>query len=85
MIEIISYPSIMSYAGMLRNTITSDSYPPSASSDCDSKSVAAKTVTDKLYLDLNDLDKGNARIKRQILTFSTLEKGDRIETRELLQ
>lgn len=40
---------------------------------------------DRIYLDLNELDKENARIKKQIIKFNQLDKVERREVREMLQ
>lgn len=39
---------------------------------------------DRIYIDLNDIDKVNARIKKQLQKYETLEKNERKETRQNL-
>ena len=74
----------MSYAGMLRNTITTVSSDHESTGTNDNKprnSASINKQQDKIYLELNDIDKVNARIKRQILNYSNLEKNERQEAR----
>ena len=47
-------------------------------------STQVRVEIDRIYLRLNDIDKNNARIKKQIQRFETLDKGERKETRDLL-
>lgn len=51
----------------------------------DASSSYQKVEVDKIYLDLNDIDKLNARIKKQLQKYSTLEDQERKETRSNLQ
>ncbi|CDW85647.1 vam3 target membrane receptor (t-snare) [Stylonychia lemnae] len=51
----------------------------------DASSSYQKIEVDKIYLDLNDIDKLNARIKKQLQKYSVLEDQERKETRSNLQ
>ena len=69
---------------MLRNTITTVSSDHESTGTNDNKprnSASINKQQDKIYLELNDIDKVNARIKRQILNYSNLEKNERQEAR----
>ncbi len=57
------------------------SFEPRSSND--SRSI--KIVVDAVYLKLNELDKINARIKKNIIVFKDLDPPQRRKVRELLQ
>ena len=44
-----------------------------------------KIEVDRLYIEINQIDKQNARIKRKLENFGALDKMERKETRSLLQ
>lgn len=76
----------MSYAGLKTQR---DSMESSSDSDQPRLSQASSTQVrievDRLFLELNELDKVNSRIKKQLLRFATLDKSERAGVRELLQ
>jgi hypothetical protein len=43
---------------------------PSVEYSSDPSTVQAKIIVDKMYLEINEVDKNNARIKKQILKFN---------------
>lgn len=62
----------MSYAGMLRNTLSEYPGSESEASGVSSTRRGARAPQDGLYLKLNEIDSQNARIKKQILRFGEL-------------
>jgi hypothetical protein len=57
---------------------------PRPSVESEPSTITAKISVDKLYLEINEVDKTNARIKKQILRFGQLESSERQQARDLL-
>jgi hypothetical protein len=55
-----------------------------SSSDESSDTRYSSDLTDQLYREVAKLDKANTRIKKQLQSFSLLDKTERKDTRELL-
>ncbi len=43
-----------------------------------------KIEIDKIYIELNDIDKANARIKKNLQRYTQIEADERKETRQIL-
>lgn len=64
----------MSYAMMMMKDSSADETPRnSVGYVSEASTTQAKMVVDKMYLELNDIDKNNARIKKQIMRFNQLD------------
>ena len=72
----------MSFARMNRDSSADDTPRPSV--DSEPSTISAKIAVDKMYLEINEVDKTNARIKKQILRFGQLDSSERLQARDLL-